>query len=88
MEKGKEGHHTDAAEFVRKGLNEFPGSHRLMYQLLFHLRFIGHIESDKANLRCIFKEAAEIGERILTKCTDDSIRHDTIREVMRLLCGA
>ncbi len=85
-QKGLCAQHAEAAEIVRAGLKEYPRSYRLMYGLLFHLGFIGNIQADKDDRNRIFGEAVEIGEKILSECTDNTIRHNTVGELC--LCYA
>ncbi len=81
---GIQGNQKEAVDLIRAGLREYPGSYKLMYGLMFHL-YIGidtprHEEATRKTLL----EIVYLGEKILDKCTDDGIRHDTIEK----LCAA
>lgn len=80
-QKGKSGYHAEAAELIRAGLKEYPGSYKLMYELMFHLHSSADGHSDKEEQKRLLKEPVSLGEKILAECTDDSIRHNTIGQL-------
>lgn len=76
------GYAAKAAEVFREGLKEYPNSYRLMYGLIFslwHLHIKQKTEEEKTET---VKEVICLGEKILSECTEDDIRHGAIE----LLC--
>ncbi len=80
-EKGKLGQHLEAAEVIRTGLKEYPNNCKLMYRLMFHLYFCATAQHTEEERRTYFEEATALGEKILSSCTDDEIRHNTIEKL-------
>ncbi len=80
-QRGIEGNQKKAVEIIRTGLKEYPGSHKLMYWLMFHLSIgIDVPRRDKAARETLL-EVASLGEKILAECTDDTLRHSTIEKL-------
>lgn len=72
---------NEALAIMRAAVKEYPNSHRLQYMLMHciyneknHSTTDEEWEAHKANLR----EVISIGEKLLTECTDDELRHKVI----------
>ncbi len=78
-EKVSAGAIRDAVETVREGILHFPDEYRLKVLLMYGL----YLSCDRpAAVKHYSKEILEIGEDILSRCTEDPIR----LEAKRLLC--
>ena len=69
---------TDCIEIARAGVKEFPNSYVLLNKLMYALFVAGSDDADipdwKENMEKYKFEIIELGEKILSGCTDDEIR--------------
>ena len=86
IEKAKKhwmcGHNEEAAAILRKGLQEFPNSHKIMVNLMECFRNMASNADAEESKFGLLQEAISLGEKVIEGSTDDEVRHDAIR----LLC--
>lgn len=76
------GYPKEAADIVRAGLSEFPGSYKLMHSLLLNLHiYAGGLQGDER--KQVLTEVISIAEKILAGSTEDSYRHSAITTLCR-----
>lgn len=73
------GYHQKAAEVFREGLRVYPDSFSLMNGLMTCMWKERNLQDSKEKKCEISKEVISLGEKILTRCTDDSVRHNAIQ---------
>ncbi|MCL2532168.1 MAG: helix-turn-helix transcriptional regulator [Oscillospiraceae bacterium] len=70
-----DGKSAQRIDMMREAVKRYPASHALWFELARALTFIFHIDAEA--LQRNQKEAAEIFERILERCTDTGLRNKT-----------
>ena len=81
MKHHEVGHMEEVLSTLRTGLLEFPNSYVLMGELVACL---AHMPKSPEKKDSLIQEGISLGEKILEECTNDKLRHDTIRHLCSL----
>lgn len=81
-EKGRVGYTKEAADIVRAGLNDYPGSYKLMDFLTIYLSiYAGELQGDER--KQLLTEVISLAEKILAGSAEDAFRHNAIVTLCR-----
>ena len=69
---------TEAINILENGLKLYPNNYEIMSNLSSNI-WLDVISHNKENKEKRLQKAAELGEKVLEKCTNDDIRHNTIQ---------